>query len=74
MAMTLEQLEAEALKLSETERELLAHRLAPRRPDARVEAAWDAEIQRRVREIENGEVEPVPLEQVLRELRDDLAE
>ena len=38
--------------------------------DAEHEAAWAAEIERRVREVENGEVELIDHEVVMKELRD----
>jgi putative addiction module component (TIGR02574 family) len=37
-----------------------------------IDAAWRAEIERRVKEIEEGTVELIPGEQVMRELRDQL--
>lgn len=41
--------------------------------DPENEAAWAAEIERRVREIENGEVELIDHEVVMREARERLA-
>lgn len=35
-----------------------------------IDAAWRAEIERRVKEVEEGKVELIPGDQVLRELRD----
>ncbi|HET6890243.1 MAG TPA: addiction module protein [Pyrinomonadaceae bacterium] len=37
-----------------------------------IDAAWRAEIERRVKEIEKGEVELIPGAQVMRELRNQL--
>ena len=37
-------------------------------PEEGVEAAWSEEVERRVREIEAGEVETIPWEQVRTEL------
>ncbi len=37
-------------------------------PEEGVEAAWSEEVERRVREIEAGEVETIPWEQVRAEL------
>ena len=34
-------------------------------PDAEVEAAWEAEIKRRLDEIDSGAVDMIPLEDVL---------
>ena len=38
-------------------------------PDPEVEKAWAKEAQRRLKELENGEVEPIPGEQVMDELK-----
>lgn len=64
---------AEALQLSPAEREDFAARLldsldGPADPD--VEAAWGAEIQRRLREIDEGTAVCIPWEEVRRRLRD----
>jgi putative addiction module component (TIGR02574 family) len=62
-----------ALALSTQERGMLIDQLIESLDDAPadegVEAAWDAEIRRRVDEIRSGTVKTVPGEQVLRELR-----
>lgn len=53
----------EALKLSADERAALAAALIEtldEPADADVEAAWDAEIERRVADIDNGVVKPIP--------------
>ncbi len=42
--------------------------------DPEYEAAWAAEIKRRVREVENGEVELIDHEVVMREARERLAQ
>ena len=70
MPLTYEQLAAEAMRLSATERADLADKLwmSVDTPEA-VAAAWDAEIERRVAQIDSGEVETVPFEQVMAELR-----
>lgn len=57
-ARVLEQLRSEILSLSETERAELAHTLiqsldAP--ADSDVEKAWDHEISRRLKEIDEGQ-------------------
>ncbi len=37
-------------------------------PEAEVTAAWDAEIERRLDEIDSGKVEMIPLEDVLADM------
>ena len=70
MPTPIEIVEAEAMKLSPSERADLADKLwMSAEPSAEVEAAWDAEIDRRIREIDAGEVECVPWEQVMADLR-----
>ncbi len=70
MSLTIEQLKAEAMKFSPEERADLADWLwlsvASREE---VKAAWDAEIERRIRQLDSGEVEGIPGEEVLAELR-----
>jgi len=62
-----------ALALPETDRAELAasliHSLDPKM-DEDAEAAWSAEIERRVESIDRGEVELVPWEEVMREMRE----
>jgi len=64
-----------ALALSAEERGALIDHLieslddAP--PEEGVEAAWDAEIKRRVDEIRSGKVKTIPGDQVLRELAEE---
>jgi len=71
MQANLESLFAEAMKLSPDEREMLAGRLyGSLHGDLPLDPAWDEEIARRVREIESGEVELIPAEDVLREMRE----
>lgn len=73
MAMTLEQIEAEAEKLPTEDFYTLLDRLHAielKRPvDPGIEAEWDEEIRRRMTQIDNGEVELIPAEQVIEELR-----
>jgi putative addiction module component (TIGR02574 family) len=65
-----EQIEAEAMKLSPEERADLADKLwLSVHSHDEVEAAWDAEIARRIRQIDTGEVETVPWDTVMAELR-----
>lgn len=69
---TLEKIRSEALNLSESERAELAHNLVasldgPSEPDA--EKAWDAEILRRLAEIESGTANLIDREEFGRRMR-----
>lgn len=70
MSLTYDQVAAEAMRLSPEERADLADRLwvSVDTPEA-VAAAWDAEIARRIAQLDSGQVETVPFEQVMTELR-----
>jgi len=70
MATTLEQIQAQAMKLSVEERAELADRLwtSLARQDE-IDRAWAEEIERRVRQLDAGEVEAIPEETVIAELR-----
>jgi len=70
VSLTYEQIAAEAMQLSPQERADLADRLwiSIDTPEA-VAAAWDAEVARRIAQIDSGEVETIPQEQVMAELR-----
>ncbi len=68
----LEKVRSEALNLSQSERAELAHNLVasldgPADPD--VEDAWDAEILRRLTEIESGTAELVDRDELRRRMR-----
>ena len=67
-----------ALTLSTEERGLLIDRLVEslddEPADEGVEAAWDAEIKRRVEEVRSGKAKTIPGEQVLRRLKARLRE
>ncbi|OGA55834.1 MAG: addiction module component CHP02574 family protein [Betaproteobacteria bacterium RIFCSPLOWO2_12_FULL_62_58] len=70
---TLEKVRSEALSLSEAERAELAHNLVasldgPADPD--VETAWDAEILRRLAEIDSGTANLIDREEFRRRMRD----
>jgi putative addiction module component (TIGR02574 family) len=57
----------EASQLPEADRAELAGRLLESlhgEPDAGLEAAWAEEIERRVRQIDSGEVKTIPWEEV----------
>lgn len=73
MAVTLEELEAQALKLPARERNELVHRLivsldgeAEGTPEERARA-WEQEISRRVAEIDVGHTQLIPAEEVFAE-------
>lgn len=70
MPIPRELIQAEAMKLSPDERADLAEMLwlSVHSPEE-VEAAWDEEIAHRVRQIDAGEVECVPWDTVMTELR-----
>lgn len=73
MPPNLNDVEADAMKLPIEERAELADRLwASLEPQADVDAAWAVEIGRRVRQLETGEVETIPHETVMTELRNKL--
>ena len=58
---TPEKLLAAALRLKPRDRAALADRLVESLPpDPDVEAAWEAEIKKRIDEIESGAVKPIP--------------
>lgn len=62
----------QALKLSPNERAEVAEQLIAsldEAPDTGVEQAWQEEVQRRLRQIERGEVKTIPWEEVQRRLR-----
>jgi putative addiction module component (TIGR02574 family) len=62
----------EALKLTANERAEVAEQLIASLdevPDTDVEQAWQEEIQRRLQQIDRGEVKTIPWEEVQRRLR-----
>lgn len=68
MSMALEDVTREAIDLPRHQRLALARfliELDDPGSDTDVEAAWDAEIQARVRAVREGRVEGIPYEQVL---------
>lgn len=70
MTTSLELLEAEAMKLPEAQRLLLAERLFQSTELAiPLDPEWEAEIARRIAEFDAGEVEAIPMEQVMANLR-----
>jgi putative addiction module component (TIGR02574 family) len=70
METELEKLEAEALKLTPSERAALAQRLlASLEEDVEIEEAWAAEVERRVAEVESGSVKLIPIAEALARVR-----
>jgi putative addiction module component (TIGR02574 family) len=70
MDLHAEEIESAALQLTRPERARLAARLIASLDDEEeIEAAWDAEIERRVREVDSGEVQLIPGEQVMEKMR-----
>ena len=67
-------LEAEALKLPPEERVLLAdHVLASLQQQDEVGEAWGVEIDRRLAEVEAGDVSLIPVEQAIQRARQTLS-
>ena len=74
MSTELAVLEAEALKLSPEDRVLLAdHVLASLRQQDEVEEAWGVEVDRRLAEVEAGDVSLIPVEQAIQRARQTLS-
>ncbi|MBI3399605.1 MAG: addiction module protein [Deltaproteobacteria bacterium] len=72
MSSLLQEIAAKAHKLSIKERAELAHELIAglnHAADSGIETAWDAEIERRVREIKSGKAKGRPAEDILAEIR-----
>lgn len=70
--MTRKELEKEALSLSADERARLAQKLILSLDDlsgVELEEAWLVEADRRARELDRGEVEPIPADEVRRKAR-----
>jgi len=69
----LEDLEAQALRLSSQERaELAARLLASLSPVADFDAEWAAEVDRRIEEIEAGRATMVSVEDAIARVRDSI--
>jgi putative addiction module component (TIGR02574 family) len=72
MSSILAELKKQAAQLSESERAELALSLVQSLdgpPDADVDKAWQLEVERRVAEVERGEIELVPGDEVFARLR-----
>ena len=70
--MTREELEEEALRLPADERARLAQKLILSLDDlssAELAEAWLVEADRRARELDRGEVQPIPADEVRRKAR-----
>ena len=68
MSAPLDQLRTEVLNLSADERRSLIHDLVDslsEQTDPSVEKAWDDEIARRIREVEEGKVKCIPFEEAM---------
>ena len=71
MSTTLESVEAAALNLTAEERAELIERLIDTViPPPPLHPAWEAEIARRIAELDAGTVACIPAEKVLAEMRD----
>ena len=70
MMLTYQDVANEAMKLSPEERMNLAEKLwtSVDTPEA-IAAAWDVEIERRLAQIDSGEAETYPADEVIAELR-----
>jgi putative addiction module component (TIGR02574 family) len=72
MSRTFEEVREEAMELTLEERSWLAEQLweSARTPAEReIDAAWEAEVDRRVAEVEAGTAVLIPADDVIRELR-----
>ena len=72
MSRTFEEVRDQAMELSVEERSWLAEQLwdsARTAEEREIDAAWAVEIERRVKEIEDGTAVLIPAEEVLRELK-----
>ncbi|KNZ34024.1 MAG: hypothetical protein AD742_00860 [Methylibium sp. NZG] len=65
MTVSLQSVEAEALKLSPEERaELIERLILSVVPAPPLSAAWQAEIERRISDMDAGRTQPIPAEEV----------
>ena len=74
MTQVATELLAEALRLPPSERGELAARLIESldpTADNGIEAAWSAEIEQRLAELQTGQVQPVPWSEARRQILDD---
>lgn len=79
MAITIAEIEAQALQLTIRERSELAHRLivslegTPEDTPEAIARAWDEEIARRVADMEAGRTQWIPADEVMTRIRDRIA-
>ena len=66
MTKAFQNVQRQAMKLSNKERRLLANQLLDK---DKLDPEWAEEIDRRVREIDEGKVKTIPGEKVLKEIR-----
>lgn len=67
--VTLERIETEAMQLDRADRAVLVeHLLTSLEDDDGVSAAWDAEIEARVRAVDSGETQAIPAERVFQQI------
>jgi putative addiction module component (TIGR02574 family) len=74
VSIPLDELKQEAAKLSDAERAELALMLiesleAPSVEEVDIEQAWQIEVERRAAQVDRGEAQPVPGDEVLARLR-----
>jgi hypothetical protein len=64
----------EARRLTQEERDLLAAELrrGPFEPQESVDAAWKEEIERRLKDVQEGRAKTVPAREAIAELREEL--
>lgn len=73
MPTALETIAAQAMRLTPDDRSELAERLwLSVHEQEEIDAAWDAEIERRIAQLDAGQVEGVPWETVITDLRTQL--
>lgn len=72
MTTAAQKIAQEALQLSEEDRHYVIEVLSnsfSRRVDPEIEKAWEEEIERRVKDIDEGKVELLPMEDVLQDMK-----
>lgn len=73
MPTALETIAAQAMRLTPDDRSELAERLwLSVHEQEQIDTAWDAEIERRIAQLDAGQVEGVPWETVITDLRTQL--
>ena len=75
MTTAAQEIARKALELSEDDRHYVVDELNnsfSREVNPQIEEAWKKEIERRVKEVDEGKVELIPLEEVLQRVREKL--